>query len=126
MSSYCFTFASCQGFENKILLVTKSLLYSILVALSLVSCDNYKNYRLDGMWQLKTVQNEERSEIKVDTVFYSFQRETVFSFTLLENSKFAAYPVYGYMNMLSDHKVHILIHNYSDDSYIKQFLSLSG
>ena len=104
----------------------KKILYIILSALLLASCDNYKNYRLDGMWQLKTVKDMNGNETQVDTVFYSFQRETVFSFTILENSKSASYPFYGYMDMPSDNKIHVFMNGISiDPDRIKLFLSLS-
>lgn len=104
----------------------KNLLFAILLLLLFASCDYYKNYRLDGMWQLKTVQDSNGNESKVDTVYYSFQREVVFSFTVLESPQFAMYPVYGYMDMPSGNQVHILINNISDDDFIGRFLSLSG
>ena len=110
---------------------------SILSILSLVSCDkisqqadNYKNYRLDGMWQLKTVKDSNGNETRVDTVFYSFQREVIFSFTVTEdNSKSAIPPRYGYVDMPSGNQVHVLMANcYNPDfaGYIETFLSLSG
>jgi len=94
----------------------------------LVSCDRYKNYRLDGMWQLKTVEDINGNKTKVDTIYYSFQRETIFSLTILKDSKYAlTAPKYGYMDMPSNDKVHILIDraNNNKDNY-SQFLSLSG
>ena len=106
--------------------MVKKLLYSTILMLVFVSCDNYKNYRLDGMWQLKTVREIDGKEVGVDTVFYSFQREAVFSYTLLDTQKFASYPFYGYVDMLSDSKIRILINNGSDSSYTEWFLSLSG
>ena len=103
------------------------ILFSILSALLFVSCDNYKNYRLDGMWQLKTIQDRNGNEVSVDTVYYSFQRETVFSFTVLENPSYANYPFCGYMDMPSDNKVHVLIDsNSAGNDNFKRFLSISG
>ena len=110
----------------------KILLCSLLLFLFL-SCeqinnqiDNYKNYRLDGMWQLKTVGNVDGNTIPVDTVYYSFQRETVFSFTLLENPQKAT-VVYGYLDMPSSDRVHVLIDkNSAFGGDINLFLNLSG
>jgi len=105
----------------------KKLLYSILSILLLVSCDNYENYRLDGMWQLKTITDINGNESRVDTVFYSFQREAVFSFSITENEKFVYYPFYGYMDMPSDSKVHILLTEISTyPERIELFLLFSG
>jgi len=92
----------------------KILLYSILSVLLLISCellDQYKNYRLDGMWQLKTVQDIDGSTTHVDTIYYSFQRGGVFSYTVLENPKVTIYLIYGYVDRPSDDKVHVLIDN---------------
>ena len=82
---------------------------------------------MDGMWQLKTVQDMDGNIIPVDTIYYSFQREVVFSFTVLENPKFALYPIYGYMDMPSDNKVHVLIDMQTgENDNFEYFLSLSG
>ena len=84
----------------------KILLYSMLSVLLLVSCENFKNYRLDGMWQLKTIEQEDGSINYVDTVFYSFQRECVFSYISVPRHAFN--PFYGYIiDMPSDNKIHI-------------------
>jgi len=104
----------------------KYLLFSILLMLLFVSCDRYKTYKLDGMWQLKTVKDSSGNETQVDTVFYSFMREVIFSFTMTENSKSANYPFYGYMDMPSDNQVHVQISNISYTDYIESFLALSG
>jgi len=105
----------------------KKLLFGILSMLLLVSCDYYKNHRLDGMWQLKTIKDSNGNETQVDTVFYSFQNEVVFSFTVTaDNSKSVSYPYYGYMDMPSVDKVHVLIDRISDTEHIESFLSLSG
>ena len=103
------------------------LFFCLLMPVLLVSCDIYKNYELDGMWQLKTVQDIDGKVVQVDTVYYSFHREITFSFTVLENPKQALYPFYGYIDMPSGNKVHVLIDNkWKDDNRIERFLRLSG
>ena len=105
----------------------KNLLLGLLSTILLVSCENYKNYKLDGMWQLKTIKDTNGKITQVDTVFYSFRREVVFSFTITENSQFASYPFYGYMDIPSGDKVHVLMHGISiDPDRIELFLLLSG
>ena len=115
----------------------KNLFFGILSLLLLASCDNsksyglnidnYKNYPLDGMWQLKTVKDANGNEDQVDTVYYSFHREAIFSFTITENSKSSLYPFYGYMDMPSNNKVHVLMNGISTEpDLIELFLSLSG
>ena len=107
----------------------KVLFFYLLLPVLILSCDGidqYKSYKLDGMWQLKTVQDIDGNKIHVDTVYYSFQRETIFSFTVLNNSKSAS-VIYGYVDMPSDDKVHVLIDDKSSgDDNFKRFLSLSG
>ena len=104
----------------------KKILFYNLLLLLLASCDNYKNYRLDGMWQLKTVQDADENIIPVDTVFYSFQREVLFSFTLLDNPQQAT-VIYGYMDMPADDKLHVLIDkNSAWGGDLDKFLNLSG
>ncbi|MCL2651834.1 MAG: lipocalin-like domain-containing protein [Candidatus Azobacteroides sp.] len=107
------------------------LFINILLPVLLVSCgysmDYYEHHKLDGMWQLKTVQDAEGNVIPVDTVYYSFHREVIFSFTVLENPKQALYPFYGYIDMPSDNKVHVQIDNkFDDNNRIEYFLNLSG
>ena len=103
------------------------LVFCLLLPVLLVSCDFYKNYRLDGMWQLKTVQYDDGKVDIVDTIFYSFHREVTFSFTVLENPKQALYPFYGYIDMPSDDKVHVLIDNKSGDiNRLEYFREFSG
>ena len=79
------------------------------------------------MWQLKTVKDINGNETQIDTVFYCFHRETVFSFAVLENSKSATYPFYGYVDMSSDNKVRVVINNISTEpEHIELFLSFSA
>jgi len=110
----------------------KYLLFSILLVLLFASCDRYKTYKLDGMWQLKTIKDSSGNETQVDTVFYSFMREVIFSFTVTENnSKSAISPYYGYVDMPSGNQVHVLMDKcYNTDpyfvNYIASFLALSG
>jgi len=105
------------------------LFFYLLLPVLVLSCDKidqYKSYKLDGMWQLKTVQDMEGNKIHVDTIYYSFQRETIFSFTVLSNPK-SAFVIYGYADMPSGNKVHVLIDNKSSgDDDFQRFLRLSG
>ena len=106
----------------------KILFFYLLLPTLMLSCDRdqYRNYKLDGMWQLKTVQDMDGNKTHVDTIYYSFQRKTIFSFTVLNDPKSAS-VIYGYVDMPSDDKVHILIDNRSSGSdNFQRFLSLSG
>jgi len=108
----------------------KVLSFSCLLSLVLlVSCsyslDYYKDHKLDGMWQLKTVQDAEGNVTPVDTVYYSFQREVIFSFTILQNPK-QAIQLYGYVDMPSDNQVHVLMDKTFAGDNFERFLSLSN
>ena len=107
------------------------LFFCLLLLVLLVSCgysmDYYKDHKLDGMWQLKTVQDINGNVVQVDTVYYSFQREVIFSLTVLENPKLALSPIYGYVDMPSDNKVHVQIDaQFAGNDNFRWFLSLSG
>jgi hypothetical protein len=97
----------------------------------LVSCgypvDFYKDYKFDGMWQLKTVQDVDGNLSNVDTIYYSFQREVLFALTVLANPKQVEYPFYGYVEILSDNKMRLTADNKNDNDYrMKLFLEYSG
>ena len=77
------------------------------------------------MWQLKTVQHDDGSIVYVDSVYYSFQRKVVFSYTVLLNPK-QAMPIYGYVDMPSENQVHILIDANNIGNNFEWFLELSG
>jgi len=102
----------------------------LLLPVSWVSCDKfdlYKNHKLDGMWQLKTVQDIDGKVVFVDTIYYSFQRAAVFSFTVLETPTHAMQPIYGYVDMPSDDRVHVLIdYNSAKGGNFEWFHKLSG
>jgi len=68
------------------------------------------------MWQLKTVQDVAGNVVDVDTVYYGFQRGVVFSFTVLQDPNWA-FIAYGYVEKLSDDKVHIKIDRKWADNY---------
>ena len=53
----------------------------ILIPL-IFSCTDPSLPNIDGMWQLKTVENTEGKH-PVDTIFYSFQHQRLFSVTVL-------------------------------------------
>ncbi|WP_280698248.1 lipocalin-like domain-containing protein [Dysgonomonas sp. PH5-45] len=101
----------------------KRVLYLCLGLLFLlVSCNDDSEHRMNGMWQLKTVEDTNGNTTHVDTVYYSFQRQAVFSFTHLINEN-EAEVYYGYVDFPADDKVQISI----DQRYrVDDFLKYSG
>lgn len=67
-----------------------------------VSCSEDIDSKINGQWQLKSI--EEKGEIfPVDTVFYNFQRGTIFSFTILiPNSSIESITSSGYIYFPSE------------------------
>ena len=97
------------------------LLFSLLTTL-LISCNDDTSHQLNGMWQLKGVSNEDKNIVSVDSVFYGFQSERIFSFTILKSDD-ESDIYYGYIDFPTDNTIHIAI----DRNYQKeQFLKYSG
>jgi hypothetical protein len=73
---------------------------SIALICSLISCINSDLPDVDGMWQLKTIEYADGRIQTVDTIFYSFQKQKLFSFTQLNAGNMQFEPVlikYGYV-----------------------------
>lgn len=99
-----------------------TILFLCLLLASFISCNNDTPHQLNGMWQLKSVANEDKTIVNVDSLFYSFQNERIFSFTILKNENHAE-VYYGYINFPTDNSIHIAIDkNYQKD----EFLEYSG
>ncbi len=87
------------------LLYMKKGLFLVLLLcfIGVYSCSDDIGHQINGQWQLKTV-DENGVSTKVDTIFYSFQRGSIFSFTTLVNEN-EAWISYGYVNVLSDNQL---------------------
>ena len=65
---------------------------------------------VNGMWQLKTVQSGDGCVQTIDSVYYSFQRQTIFAYTLLfkDNDNIdKAHVLYGYAYFPEEGKMNI-------------------
>ncbi|MDL2243617.1 lipocalin-like domain-containing protein [Bacteroidales bacterium OttesenSCG-928-J19] len=90
-------------------LFTCLLVYCSLFA---VSCDSSPVADINGMWQLQTIRNEEGNTQHTDSIFYSFQRDYIFSYTELytnELGKEDCRQLYGYADYPDDKTVHIIM-----------------
>ncbi|MCL1937136.1 MAG: lipocalin-like domain-containing protein [Candidatus Azobacteroides sp.] len=89
----------------------KCLLLGIILIPFLISCLDANLPNVNGMWQLKTIQDENGETQKVDTIFYSFQRQAIFSCTILNgdtsNYSDPTVIVYGYIDFPAKDKLHI-------------------
>ncbi|GHT04089.1 hypothetical protein FACS189423_06250 [Bacteroidia bacterium] len=84
----------------------------IVGLLFLISCLDPDLPHINGMWQLKTIADEGGNVQTVDTAFYSFQRQALFSYTLLNGNMNLPEPtqiVYGYIDFPAENKLHIQI-----------------
>jgi hypothetical protein len=74
------------------------------------------------MWQLKTIQDENKNVETIDTIYYSFQRQAIFSCTLLhekENEAATATVIYGYIDFPDNNHLHIqLDKNQKGEKYL--------
>jgi hypothetical protein len=81
--------------------------WGILPLLLLVSCLDPDLPHINGMWQLKSIANANGSIEPVDTVYYSFQRQAIFSYTITDGSGDPVNPFFGYIDFPANDKVHI-------------------
>ena len=76
-------------------------LLSILLICFLVSCIDRNLPDVDGMWQLKTIEDKTGHIQTVDTIYYSFQARRLFAFTQLNAGYMQFEPIfimYGYVD----------------------------
>jgi hypothetical protein len=100
----------------------KFLYLGSLCFLIFYACLDTSLPNVNGMWQLKTIQSEDGNIQKIDTLYYSFQRQVIFSYTLLfhENNNYAAHVLYGYVYFPEEGKMHIQMdRNTNDDDRIQ-------
>lgn len=88
----------------------KILLAGLLLVLTL-SCVDRSLPRVDGFWQLKTIEKTDTGEeLSIDTIFFGFQRQTLFSHTTVSEIPNYEEPIYGYISFPSEKQITIEIH----------------
>ncbi|MDR2146452.1 MAG: lipocalin-like domain-containing protein [Tannerella sp.] len=85
----------------------KFLIYIALILLTL-SCTDIGNSPLKGKWQLKTIEKEGITT-NVDTVWYNFQSESIFSIQIYNPRADSYYVIYGFREEI-DQTLSIEIH----------------
>ncbi|GHT77642.1 hypothetical protein AGMMS50262_19200 [Bacteroidia bacterium] len=87
----------------------KKIGWGMLFLLFLISCTDSDLPKVNGMWQLKTIEDTENHTIsQVDTIFYAFQRDVLFTYTVLyekENAPATSEVLYGYVTFPSENKM---------------------
>ncbi|MDR0864699.1 MAG: lipocalin-like domain-containing protein [Candidatus Symbiothrix sp.] len=82
----------------------------ILILAFLTACQDADLPKVNGMWQLKTIQEKDHTTQAVDTVYFSFQRQAIFSYTLLNGDTSkpnSTVIIYGYVDFPAENKMHI-------------------
>lgn len=86
--------------------MTKKIITALLTCIiGICSCSDDIDKKVNGQWQLKTI-DENGIVSPVDTVFYSFQKGTVFSLSCLVNENTAVFS-YGYVRFPSENELFI-------------------
>jgi hypothetical protein len=96
----------------------KRLFPGICLFLLLISCLDSDLPSVNGMWQLKSIVDEGGNSQTVDTVYYSFQRQALFSYTLLNGNRNMPDPteiLFGYIDFPAENKLHIQIEEHYKD-----------
>ena len=81
--------------------MNKYVLLSILLLCFFVSCIDSNLPDVDGMWQLKTIEDKTGRIQMVDTIYYSFQAQRLFTFTQLNAGPMQfehVFIMYGYVD----------------------------
>jgi hypothetical protein len=88
----------------------KRWIFLIVILFCFSSCLDFDLPNVNGMWQLKTIQDENENTQTVDTLFYSFQRQAIFSCTILkekENEAATSIVIYGFIDFPDNNQLHI-------------------
>jgi hypothetical protein len=90
----------------------KNLIFSgIFVLIFFNACLDGDKPEINGMWQLKTIQGENSGNGIIDTIFYSFQRQSLFAYTELYETggkPATSSIIYGYIDFAQgDNRLHI-------------------
>jgi hypothetical protein len=72
------------------------------------ACNDSSLPDINGMWQLKTIEDANHQTQSVDTIFYSFQRQAIFSYTVVHQDK-SDPPIYGFIDFPDKDHLHILL-----------------
>ena len=92
--------------------MNKHVLLSTLLLGFFISCINSDWPDVDGMWQLKTIEDPNGHTQTVDTIYYSFQAQQLFAFTQLNAGQLQfepTYIMYGYVDFPDKDHLHIFL-----------------
>ena len=81
--------------------MNRHVILSIFLLCFFASCINRDLPDVDGMWQLKTIEDPSGQMQTVDTIYYSFQAQRLFTFTQLNAGPLQfehVFIMYGYVD----------------------------
>jgi hypothetical protein len=105
----------------------KKLFFSSIIALVLFAACSDDTSSINGMWQLKTIQDTNGNIQSIDTVYYGFQHEEIFSYTILHERKdkpATAQIIYGYSDFPAEKQLHLQVDKKGDINVKIKFLTL--
>jgi hypothetical protein len=85
-------------------------IFGLILLRILTACSDSEFSDINGMWQLNTISNKSNNIQVVDTIYYSFQHHSIFSYTILNGDKAQTDPtvvIYGYADFPEKNKLHI-------------------
>ncbi|MDR2691501.1 MAG: hypothetical protein LBB73_04280, partial [Dysgonamonadaceae bacterium] len=101
----------------------KQLLFLIFTPLVFfATCSDGDKPAINGMWQLKAIEDSLHT-IPVDTIFYSFQRQSIFSYTILQEKESlpaTTTVIYGFIDFPDNNHLHIQLdkNHYGQAPYV--------
>jgi hypothetical protein len=97
----------------------------VVAAFLSYACSDEISHKVEGYWKLQQVVSPDGDIQKVDTIFYGFQKQTAFSFTVLVSpDAMYQYYAYGYLYFPESNKIRIKMELNSDN--LDAFLQYSG
>jgi hypothetical protein len=86
------------------------VLVGVVLFTFFTACNDDNLPDINGMWQLKTIEEDNHPTQTIDTIFYSFQRQAIFEYTLLheeENLPATYTAICGYIDFPNNDHLHI-------------------
>jgi hypothetical protein len=117
--SFTFTKAKRSLFP---LLYFPRLFFLFVLFIFFAACSDGDKPAINGLWQLKSIEDTGSHTVQpVDTVFYAFQRQSIFSYIRLqENENQPSVVIYGFIDFPTPDHLHILLDKnyYETKSYV--------
>ena len=74
----------------------KSIFLLLVTIIVFISCSDNIQHKMNGFWQLQEITHPDGTMFVMDSIFYAFQRETLFSFTVMNDAESSSIS-YGFI-----------------------------